>query len=70
MRDEGEVVSDRRDAKIVPIPKRGDFKHCDNWRGISLLEVVGKDPVGTAASGVRKGHARVTVWVQEGERMH
>ena len=26
----------------VPIPKNGDLQLCDNWRGISLLDVVGK----------------------------
>ena len=29
------------DAIIVPIPK-GNLRSCDNWRGIALLEVVGK----------------------------
>ena len=27
---------------MVPIHKKGDMKSCDNWRGISLLEVTGK----------------------------
>ena len=29
---------------VVPIPKKGDlsYRHCDNWCGISLLDVVGK----------------------------
>jgi len=26
----------------VPIPKKGNLTLCDNWRGISLLDVVGK----------------------------
>ena len=30
------------DALIVPIPKKGDLSSCDNWRGISLLDVTGK----------------------------
>ena len=30
------------DAEIVPVPKRGDLTSCDNWRGIALLDVVGK----------------------------
>ena len=38
----GSVVSEWRDAEIVPIPKKGDLRSCDNWRGISLLDVVGK----------------------------
>ena len=40
--EEQKVVSDWRDAVIVPIPKKGDLHACDNWRGISLLDVVGK----------------------------
>ena len=36
------VVQDWKDAVIVPIPKKGDLRKCDNWRGISLLDVVGK----------------------------
>ena len=39
---EGTVVEDWRDAEIVPIPKKGNLKLCDNWQGISLLDVVGK----------------------------
>ena len=39
----GEVVpQDWRDALLVPVPKKGDLSLCDNWRGISLLDVVGK----------------------------
>ncbi len=26
----------------MPIPKKGDLSQCDNWRGIALLDVVGK----------------------------
>ena len=39
---EGEVVADWRDVEVVPIPKKGDLQCCDNYRGISLLDVVGK----------------------------
>ena len=39
---DGQVVRDWKDAVIIPIPKKGDLKCCDNWRGISLLDVVGK----------------------------
>ena len=28
-----------KDALIVPIPKKGDLSLCDNWQGISLLDV-------------------------------
>ena len=37
---EGAVVQDWRNAEIVPITKKGNFT--DNWRGISLSDVVGK----------------------------
>ena len=36
------VPGDWRDAILVPIPKKGDISSCDNWRRISLLDVVGK----------------------------
>ena len=36
MQEDGEVVGKRKDAVIVPIPKKGDLKCCDNWHGISL----------------------------------
>ena len=38
----GEVPSDWCDAVLIPLPKKGDLSHCDNWRGISLLDVLGK----------------------------
>ena len=39
---EGKVPQDWHDAVLVPIPKKGDLTRCDNWRGIKLLDVVGK----------------------------
>ena len=39
---EGRVPADWSDAVLVPIPKKGDLSQCDNWRGIALLDVVGK----------------------------
>ena len=45
------------DAILIPIPKKGDLHICDNWRGVSLLEVMGKvvarmiDPEQTASAG-------------------
>ena len=36
------VPQEWKDALIVPIPKKGDLSSCDNWRGISLLDVTGK----------------------------
>ena len=38
----GSVPGDWRDAILIPIPKKGDLSNCDNWRGISLLDIVGK----------------------------
>ena len=29
-------------ASLVPLPKKGDLRQCDNWRGTALLDVVGK----------------------------
>ena len=40
--EEGRVVGEWQDAVVVPVPKKGDLRHCNNWRGISLLDVVGK----------------------------
>ena len=34
------VPQEWKDALIVPIPKKGDLSLCDNWQGISLLDVV------------------------------
>ena len=39
---EGSALKDWVDAVLVPIPKKGDLTRCNNWRGISLLDVVGK----------------------------
>ena len=40
--EEQRVPRDWLDAILTPISKKGDLIICDNWRGISLLEVVGK----------------------------
>ena len=37
-----EIPEDWRKSIIVPLFKKGDRSMCDNWRGISLLSVVGK----------------------------
>ena len=39
---EQRVPQEWRDAVLVPIPKKGDLTQCDNWRGISLLDVMGR----------------------------
>lgn len=38
----GAVSRDWANAIIVTIPKKGHLSVCDNWRGISLLDVTGK----------------------------
>ena len=40
--EERQVPREWADATLIPIPKKGDLSLCDNWRGIALLEVVGK----------------------------
>jgi len=40
--DESRVVDAWNDVLIVSVPKKGNLQSCDNWRGISLLDVVGK----------------------------
>ena len=39
---EGRVPEEWRDAILISIPKKGDLSYCDTWRGISLLDTVGK----------------------------
>jgi len=39
--EEEEVPKEWRDALLVPVPKKGDLTKCDNWRGISLLDIMG-----------------------------
>ena len=67
----GHAVDDWRNALIVPVPKKGNLQSCDNWRGISLLDVIGKifariiqdrlqvfaeSILPDSQSGFRKGH--------------
>ena len=68
----GKVVKDWQDAEIVPIPKKGDLRKCDNWRRISLLAVVGKVFAGILQDRlqvVAEKILRIPVWVLEGEGM-
>ena len=36
------VPRDWSNALLVPLTKKGDLNNCDNWRGITLLDVIGK----------------------------
>ena len=47
------VPSDWSDAVLIPIPKKGDLSHYDNWRGISLLNIIRKDVARTSKIGCR-----------------
>lgn len=38
----GKVPRDWTNPVLVAIQKKGDLNICDNWRGISVLDVVGK----------------------------
>ena len=46
-------------------PKEGWTLACDNWCGISLLDVVGKVVARVLQCGYKRGIAGVSVWVQE-----
>lgn len=37
-----EVPQEWVDAILIPIPKKGNLRLCDNWRSIALLNIVGK----------------------------
>ena len=37
--NEKSVLECWSDAILIPIPKKGDLSHCNNWRGIPLLNV-------------------------------
>ena len=39
---EKQVLAEWCDALLVPVLKKGVLSVCDNWRGISLLDVMGK----------------------------
>ena len=36
------MVADWKDAVVILIPKKEDLQQCNNWRGISFLDVAGK----------------------------
>ena len=40
--EERQVPREWADAILVPVPKKGNLRNCDNWQGIALLDVVGK----------------------------
>ena len=40
------IIRDWYNAFIVPVPKKGNLRLCDNWRGVSLLDMVGRYSIG------------------------
>ena len=38
----GRVPETWKEGIIIPIPKKGDLRDCNNWRGITLLSIPGK----------------------------
>ena len=53
--ERGVVPEDWRSAVIVPLYKgKGERNECKNYRGISLLSVVGKIYAGILLDGVRR----------------
>ena len=40
--EEETTPKDFRNGTIITLPKKGDLRKCDNWRGITLLSVPGK----------------------------
>ena len=40
------IIRDWYNALIVPVPKKGNLKLCDNWRGASLLNIYGGKVLG------------------------
>ena len=40
--EERRVHKEWVDSILIPMPKKDNLRSCDNWRGISLLEVMGK----------------------------
>ena len=68
--EEGYVPQDMRDGSIVTLYKnKGDRSDCNNYRGISLLSVLGKVFAKTATS-CSAGLPRVAVWLQSAEAYH
>ncbi|VDP78905.1 unnamed protein product [Schistosoma curassoni] len=40
--DEEQVPEDWKEGLLIKIPKKGDLINCDNYRGITLLSILGK----------------------------
>jgi len=38
----GQIPSEWKQGLIIKLPKKGDLTECRNWRGITLLNIIGK----------------------------
>src|SRR5215469_5590437 len=38
----GQITNDWKQGVIIKLPKKGDLMECSNWRGITLLNIIGK----------------------------
>jgi len=40
--ESGRIPNDWKRGLIIKLPKKGDLTECSNWRGITLLNIIGK----------------------------
>lgn len=40
--ESGRIPNDWKHGLIIKLPKKGDLTECSNWRGITLLNIIGK----------------------------
>ena len=40
--ESGQIPMDWKHGLIIKLPKKGDLTECSNWRGITLLNIIGK----------------------------
>ena len=67
--EKGEVPQDMRDANIITLyTNKGDRSDCNNYRGISLLSIIGKLFARIALTGIQKLADQVYPELQGGFR--
>lgn len=44
--EEEQTPADWKEGYLIKIPKKGDINNCTNYRGITLLSVLGKNSIG------------------------